>query len=1526
SCDSSLPATGVRDDVLIVVNDNSLDSCEVGRYYAEKRGLGQNNIVHIAAPALYWLSWDEFRNMMDQLIAHMQQPHLLTAGAPPAPSCTDGTSPYYCQASMDHLRAYTKLRYLVMTRGVPTRSPIGGSTLWFPTETTSIDNYLAYWLVRYFPDNNNDGFSDDVVLNFREREIAFKDGRGMRTVDPVQDAELIVGRIDGLNLDATKRLIDRIIDSENNGVYGKHYGSAFGALSGRAQWLDYRTNKLVYGSASSGANADSWHYQYGIVGEDRQECVDYLNFSSSNANGKAPQDCKVKFAGTTPGVASSRAPIADDALVYFGSLQGQSSGRGSFSTMKNWVRNPSCTVKLCENATDPLACRASSTDALKEFATDCVGVGDGFIGYNYQSFPVSYMASWPTAWPGPSGGSSNYMAFPEVREDVGYDDNFSLWFRNTDTVGTPMCYAGSDFSNPPSQACTDQRRVNVYQYINFAAQAVDQVNPQQYQLSFRYKANGITEGDNVKVRLRAYEPTTRSWVDYGNTTVGTFAVGETDWSLAQLTLTLDPVLHTSADLLFSRIELFVNTGNYTGELAFDAFSMTQTGVGTEMLRNTSFNEGHKEVSGGDHAAMYLSRLNGVGFWGSSSHHQSGGHSFSSNPQETLLYFYRGLPLGDAVWWGETFNSGLFYGDPIYSPVAVRLDYVNDYDYINGLVELSGSAVNGRDTSLVTTNYSIDYCPGDDFYDCDRNTTWQPSGISGSGGQENVSFGTWDSNALTPGPYTLRLTINSDNPSKGRNQSYYDYYPVVVYDPAGDDDGDGLSNGDELDYYATNPMASDTDGDTISDPDEINIHGTNPLLKDTDSDGMSDNWEITNGLQPTVDDSAGDLDSDGLSNVTEFQKLTDPQNVDTDGDGLTDGDEVNIYNTNPRQTDSDFDGLSDGDEVAAGTDPSLNDTDGDGMKDGYEVNNGLDPLLDDSALDPDADGLSNLNESIANSDPHNPDTDGDGLNDGEEVNLHGTMANRADTDIDGLTDSEEINIYGTDPLSKIDSDLDGMSNDWESVRGTDPLVDDADQDPDDDQADNIIEYLRGTLPLDASSIPATVMIHVDLSNVSGVEDGTAANPYSDLTVALNIAQDGDTIQLASGVYSLGFYIFNKALRIVGPADRSAEISMTSFFSFGSFWTNFNNLTLRYPGSYLSNIRNVHFNNSHLIPGTTTTIAGNSKLTFRNCLLSNTTATSGIAIQASSVVELINSTVAGMPVGIDMQSATAGLLMHNSILSNTVDLQGVSDGAGFSYNLISDGQFIGINGNISGSIDFVDAANGDYHLLPGSLGIDAGDPVDDFSGEPENNGDRINMGAYGNTAEAAIGADADGDGLTDQNEQCFDGDCSTYNPFDAATNPTGEDLDMSKADTDGDGFIDLEEVSNGGNPLDVTSLPLAFTSAPINTAETGFAYNYTATTTWTGVNFSLVAGPTGMSVDPVTGEVSWLPAFIDEGDHSVALQATLGAYSVTQMYTLSVNAGNTGDLNNDGRVDVADLVLVQRMVLGLVVPTIEQRVRG
>ena len=46
------------------------------------------------------------------------------------------------------------------------------------------------------------------------------------------------------------------------------------------------------------------------------------------------------------------------------------------------------------------------------------------------------------------------------------------------------------------------------------------------------------------------------------------------------------------------------------------------------------------------------------------------------------------------------------------------------------------------------------------------------------------------------------------------------------------------------------------------------------------------------------------------------------------------------------------------------------------------------------------------------------------------------------------------------------------------------------------------------------------------------------------------------------------------------------------------------------------------------------------------------------------------------------------------------------------------------------------DGDYHLQPNSPCIDAGDPNTPVGDEPEPNGNRINMGAYGGTTQASM----------------------------------------------------------------------------------------------------------------------------------------------------------------------------------------------
>jgi uncharacterized repeat protein (TIGR02543 family) len=143
----------------------------------------------------------------------------------------------------------------------------------------------------------------------------------------------------------------------------------------------------------------------------------------------------------------------------------------------------------------------------------------------------------------------------------------------------------------------------------------------------------------------------------------------------------------------------------------------------------------------------------------------------------------------------------------------------------------------------------------------------------------------------------------------------------------DDDDDGLTNYQEIVEYGTNPTLQDTDGDGAKDSkDAFPLDPVETL--DTDRDGTGDNADTDDdgdGLSDTdeitihgTDPKRADSDGDGLIDPAEIQTyLTNPNIADTDNDGLSDGAEVNTYGTLPKDGDSDDDGFLDGYEVLTG---------------------------------------------------------------------------------------------------------------------------------------------------------------------------------------------------------------------------------------------------------------------------------------------------------------------------------------------------------------------------------------------------------------------------------------------------------------------------------------------------------------------------------------------------------------------------------------------------------------------------------
>jgi len=126
---------------------------------------------------------------------------------------------------------------------------------------------------------------------------------------------------------------------------------------------------------------------------------------------------------------------------------------------------------------------------------------------------------------------------------------------------------------------------------------------------------------------------------------------------------------------------------------------------------------------------------------------------------------------------------------------------------------------------------------------------------------------------------------------------------------------------------------------------------------------------------------------------------------------------------------------------------------------------------------------------------------------------------------------------------------------------------------------------------------------------------------------------------------------------------------------------------------------------------------------------------------------------------------------------------------TYSCIEDGDS-GL-GNFSINPRFVDTDANDFHLLNWSRCIDWGDPNSDYSNEPNGGGGRINVGAYGNTEEAATLTDNDGDDLPDGWQEYY---WPGYDANDPNYGPGGN--------PDADDFNNMVEYLFGYDPNQVT----------------------------------------------------------------------------------------------------------------------------
>ena len=197
--------------------------------------------------------------------------------------------------------------------------------------------------------------------------------------------------------------------------------------------------------------------------------------------------------------------------------------------------------------------------------------------------------------------------------------------------------------------------------------------------------------------------------------------------------------------------------------------------------------------------------------------------------------------------------------------------------------------------------------------------------------------------LSAGKHRLSWVYQKDeSDSEGADSSWIDNLSIPALF---DTDNDGVDDSWEYLYFdeLNHDNSLDNDNDGLSDLAEY-LATTNPLLIDSDDDGMDDGWEINLGLNPLINDGAGDIDSDGVSNLMAYilSHPDYPAERDSDKDGIPDLYEVS-HGMNPSNSadallDNDGDGFSAIQEYIAGTSDADSLSTPTGRLLGFESNN------------------------------------------------------------------------------------------------------------------------------------------------------------------------------------------------------------------------------------------------------------------------------------------------------------------------------------------------------------------------------------------------------------------------------------------------------------------------------------------------------------------------------------------------------------------------------------------------------------
>jgi uncharacterized protein (TIGR03790 family) len=317
----ALPAAEPGDAVVVIYNAQVPESKGVADHYAARRHVPENQIIGLKLPATDTMTRGEYRDQLENPLLHFLDAEKLLVFEPDAGSTNSGARKL----------KEGKIRYAVLCYGVPLRIAEDGSLKEpgveklqeaFHRNGAAVDSELC---LLPWPNSHR------MLAGFQRNP--FYGATNAALLNPANGL-LLVARLDGHNAATAHALVDKAMEAESNGLWGRAYfdlrGITNGALKKGDDWI---------GAAARAAD----RYGFETVVDDKPE-----TFSAG-----FPMSQIALYAGWYEGTVSG--PFAQPKVEFmpgaFAYHLHSYSAQSLRSTVNNW-----CGPLLARGATATMGC------------------------------------------------------------------------------------------------------------------------------------------------------------------------------------------------------------------------------------------------------------------------------------------------------------------------------------------------------------------------------------------------------------------------------------------------------------------------------------------------------------------------------------------------------------------------------------------------------------------------------------------------------------------------------------------------------------------------------------------------------------------------------------------------------------------------------------------------------------------------------------------------------------------------------------------------------------------------------------------------------------------------------------------------------------------------------------------------------------------------------------------------------------------------------------------------------------------